>query len=510
MGQSIDIRIDLRRKQPLHRQIFDQVVARIEAGVFPAGYKLPPSRVLAGELGAHRNTVARAYAELEASGFVTSNVGRGTFVQRPSPAMSRAAASVSAPARMPWTSIASSAARGEAVARIERKHAQPVPVGPVINLARMQPDASLVPSDLLQRCLTRAISAHGGRAFSYAPPEGLLRLREQIAADLAARGVPAETHDVIVTAGSQQGLDLVARSLIDPGDTVLIEPTTYPGAIEVFALAGARLLPVPVDGQGPDVSALERVVGPSVKALYLMPHAHNPTGRMIPVERRRALIAWSRAAGIPIVEDDYAAGLALDDRAEPPHLRALSGDVIHISTFSKRLAPALRIGYVVTPRPLRPSFTALKRIVDLGGSQILQHGLAEFMERGYLRAHNERMRHEYRERRDVLHTALRKSLPAQMTWQVPAHGLVLWLPLPSGVDVHEVHEQAIRRGVLVNSGAPWCVGEDHEPALRLTFCAEPSDRLAEAARRLGKIIKQLMSRARPQPQAARETAVEVV
>jgi 2-aminoadipate transaminase len=509
LGQSIGIRIDPQRKQPLHRQIFDEVVARIESKAFPPGFRLPPSRELARELGAHRNTVARAYSELESAGFVSSNVGRGTFVQQPTAPPQRVALSQAPAARMPWTSLLSGSARSEAISRVARQRLHPVP-GDAINFARMQPAPELVPEELLRRCLTRATNEHAGRAYGYAPPEGTPRLREQIALDLSARGVPAQAEDVLITSGSQQGLDLIARALINPGDTVLLEPTTYTGAIDLFTLAGARLLTVPLDAFGPDLGALERVTGPNVKALYVMPNAHNPSGRTLTADRRRALIAWSQASGIPIIEDDYAAGLALEDEPSPPHLRALSGDVIHVSTYSKRLAPALRVGYVVAPPEVRASLTAMKRVVDLSSSQLLQIALAEFMERGYLRAHGERMRREYRARRDALDAALKKFMPPSVTWHRPTQGVVLWLRLPEGVSSRDVYEEALRRGVVVSPSGLWAVGPDVEPGLRLSFCAESIERMVEGAKRLGKAIKHVMSRAPLQPAAASHSPLEVV
>src|SRR5690606_24506425 len=185
--------------------------------------------------------------------------------------------------------------------------------GASINLARMQPGAELIPEALLRRCVMHVLGGRSVDALGYAPAEGTPRLREQIARDLVERGVPVRTEEVIVTSGSQQGLDLVARALLDPGDTLLVEPTTYAGAIDLFTLAGARLTPVPMDAGGPDPAALERLVRPDVKGLYLMPNAHNPTGRTLGAERRRALVAWSKATGIPIIEDDYAAGIVLDE-----------------------------------------------------------------------------------------------------------------------------------------------------------------------------------------------------
>lgn len=511
----VGIKLDVRSKLPLHRQIFDEVVARIEARAFPPGYKLPATRVLAQELSTHRNTVARAYAELEAAGFVSSGVGRGTFVEAALPA-ARGEGFPQAGhegAGLPWSALLSRAARSDAIERVERR--APTEGRSAINLVHTQPSAELIPDELLRRCITHALSGHALSTLSYAPPEGTLRLREQVARDLVARGVPTRAEEVIITSGSQQGLDLVARALLNPGDTLLVEPTTYSGAIELFTLAGARLVTVPTDSSGPEPAALERAYRPEVKALYLMPNAHNPTGRTMPAERRRALVAWSRAAGVPIIEDDYAAGLELEPEQEPlPHLRALDGEVIHVSTFSKRLAPALRMGYVVAPAALRPVLTSTKRVVDLGASLVLQQALAEFMERGYLRAHAGRMREVYRTRRDALESALTKSVPPGVRWQTPTHGLVLWLTLPAGLDADRVAEEAERAGVLVGASSLWSVGARPAAALRLSFSAEPEARLVEAARRLGKVLKQMLARARhvepAEPERAAEGLLEVI
>jgi 2-aminoadipate transaminase len=323
--------------------------------------------------------------------------------------------------------------------------------------------------------------------------------------------VPARAEQLLVTSGSQQGLDLVARALINPGDAILVESTTYSGAIDLFTLAGARLLAVPADAEGPELGALERLARPDVKALYVMPNAHNPPGRSLSAERRRGIVAWSRATGIPIIEDDYAAGLVLDDRQPAPHMRALDGEVIHISTFSKRLAPALRAGYVVAPAQVRSVLTSMKRVVDLSSSLVLQHAVAEFLERGYLRAHTERTRHEYRVRRDALDAALRAALPRSVSWHLPSHGIVLWLRLPDSLDPQLVYEEALRRGVLVSSGALWSVGTAAEPALRVSFCAEPVDRLVLGAKRLGKALSHLLAKAPTRQASPRaESMLEMV
>lgn len=507
MGQTVGLTLDPRKNEPLYRQIFDQVVARIETRAFPPGYKLPPTRALARELATHRNTVVRAYADLEAAGFVTSTVGRGTFVEaalatatRPKAApakgggKARAASQVSEVAGdgapIPWPSLVARAGKSEVLTRAER-YPRKVDRRDVVNCARMQPSADLLPDDLVRRCIARALGDVRAAAMTYAPPEGVQRLREQIAIELTGRGVPTVADDVTVTSGSQQGLDLVARALIEPGDAVVVEATTYSGAIDVFTLAGARLVTVPTDAEGPDVAALGRLSRQGVKAFYVMPNGHNPTGRTMSAARRRAVVAWSRGAGVPIIEDDYCAGLTLDG-APNPHLRALDGDVIHLSTFSKRLVPALRVGYVVAPPALRGTLRSVKRVVDLGTSPIIQHALAEFMERGYLRAHMTKVVAEYRRRLDALSEALLRSLPEGVTFERPTHGIVVWVKLPRGLDPDAVYAAALEQGLLVTPTAVWAADGTAEPGVRLAFCAEPLDRLVIGAKRLGKAIRQVL------------------
>jgi len=514
LGQSIGLSLDARKDEPLYRQIFDQVVARIQTRAFPPGFKLPPTRTLARELATHRNTVVRAYADLEAAGFVTSTVGRGTFVEAgPGRAPGASGASGTSGARkgspasalldatpIAWASFVSRAGKNEVLARAER-YPRRVDQRDVVNLARMQPSTDLLPDDLIRRCIVRALE-EGGQGLTYAAPEGVPYLREQIALELTGRGVPTAADDVIVTSGSQQALDLLARALIEPGDAVIVEATTYSGAIDVFSLAGARLVTVPSDRDGPDAAALERVSRQGVKALYVMPNGHNPTGRTMSFARRRALIAWSRSSGIPIIEDDYGAGLELDE-GTPAHLRALDGDVVHLSTFSKRLVPALRLGYVVAPPALRATLRSIKRVVDLGSSPITQRALAEFIDRGYLRAHTTRVVAEYRRRRDALSAALTRSLPAGASFERPGHGVVMWVRLPDGVDPDAVHAAALAEGVLVSPTAVWAADATAEAGVRLAFCSEPVDRLVLGAQRLGKAIRAVAGAAAQQPPSER-------
>ncbi|MFK7992103.1 MAG: PLP-dependent aminotransferase family protein [Sandaracinaceae bacterium] len=471
---------------PMYQQIFDQLADRIRSGVLPDGFRLPPTRALASTLGAHRNTVVRAYAELESAGFLTAVVGRGSFVTAP-----RAAApAVEAPMNqgLPWGTLLSSAARSEPIRRFVQLRKTAAPVG-TIDLTRMQPPAELLPHELFRRCVDHVLRNAGARALGYSPQAGFRHLRTLIAEDLARRGVPAPADAIVVTTGSQQGLDLLARALLDPGDVVLSAPSTYAGALEVFAAAGATVVSVPSDGEGPDIEALRRAGRRRPKLLYLMPNHQNPTGACISARRREALLAWARDAQVAVIEDDYAVDLVLDETPAPPALRALDRDVLHVGSFSKRLIPALRIGYLVVPPPLRPHLLAFKHASDLGSSALHQLALAEFLDRGYMGAHLNRIAPAYRAKRDALLDALRTHLPADVRWQRPSRGISVWLELPPTIDPARVFEEALARRVLVAPGTHFAVEEGTAPGLRLSFCHEPVERLRQGAVRVAEAIE---------------------
>ena len=483
METSLGIQLHPERGEPLYRQLFDQIVERIRSGTFPAGYRLPPTRALAGHLSTHRNTVVRAYEDLESAGFTQSTVGRGTFVaSQPPPATPAVQANMES---LPWSSLTSLSLAAEPLARSERLTRMSKTAG-AINLSRMQPSPDLLPYELFRRCMDHALKAYGPRALEYPPREGVPRLRGLVADDLRRLGVPASAEDIIVTTGSQQAIDLVARALVNRGDTVLVDESTYHGALNVFAASGAHVVGVPGDDEGPSLSHLEHLGRAGAKALYLMPNCHNPTGATISVRRRQALVGWSHQASIPIIEDDYASDLQLDGDAPPAAMRALDGDVIYLGTYSKKLIPGLRVGYLLAPRALRGPLSSLKHAMDLGTSSVVQYALAEFLDRGYLKAHIGRIIPEYRQRRDALNQSLRRSLPRELKWRTPKAGLQLWIPTPSEIDVDALFREAQTQGVLISPGTLNSVLPAGDRGFRMTFAAEPPQRLAEAGRRIGR------------------------
>jgi GntR family transcriptional regulator/MocR family aminotransferase len=455
------------------------------------GFQLPPTRELARELSTHRNTVARAFEELEASGLVHSTVGRGTFVAE-QPRTGRPAA---APRRheLPWNSLLSLAANARPLSRLDRV-VHSVQGEDLVNLTGMYPSPDLLPADLLRRAVDCVLRTQGAHALGYAPRYGVARLRELVAELLEGARIPLTADDIIITTGSQQALDLIARALVNPGETLLVDEYTYIGALTAFGATGARIIGVPSDAEGQDMSALRRLARDGAKGFYLMPNCGNPTGASISIERRKQLVEWSHEAGVPLIEDDYGAELELEDAPTPVALRALDPEVLYVGTFSKRLIPALRMGFLVSPPALRRQLVALKHSMDLGTSALMQHALAEFIDRGYLRSHLRRILPEYRARRDALEAALREHLPGDVVWEHPRRGVFLWLRLPPRHDPELVFEEAKRRGVLVSPSTLHSVYRPARGALRVTFCAEPPGRLVEGARRLGEALGAFESR----------------
>ncbi len=521
IDHSLGIVLDPRLSAPFYRQIADQVAARILDGRLPAGYRLPPTRALAAALSTHRNTVVRAFEELTRDGFITGHVGRGSFVLArdgrgtTGAPMTRAPLAIgededdgapwvfappdaTPPARasrsgMPWQTLLSRAVESEPLRRMQRLSAGGL-FGDVVNLSRMQASQDLLPHRELRACIDHVMATLGPEALEYAPGQGLERLRILIARELAQSGIDAQAEDILITTGSQQALDLVARALVDPGDVFLTEGRTYSGALNILTISGAEVIGVPGDDEGPDLAELVELTRRRPKGLYLMPSSRNPTGTSISEARRQALVAWSQDAGVPLVEDDYGADLELDPGTTPPSLRARDADVFHVSTYSKKLIPALRVGFIVCPPAMRAPLTRLKHAMDLGTSTLLQHALAEFLERGLLRAHLERVTSAYRARRDALADALTASLPEGVTFRRPERGVVLWLSLPAGVDPELVYEAARHEGVLVSPGTVYSADLPGAAGLRLTYCAEPPERLVAGAERLGRALKNVMSR----------------
>jgi 2-aminoadipate transaminase len=364
----------------------------------------------------------------------------------------------------------------------------------IISFAGGLPAAELFPVEELQACLDEVLTRDGRRALQYGPSHG--PLREALAAQMAALGVTACADDIFVTNGAQQGLDLVARLLVDPGRAVVVEEIAFTGIAQAFRGQGASFRTVATDtagGTGMDVAAAAEAL-PGAAALVAVPAFHNPLGVTLSAEKRAELVARARAARVPIVEDDPYGPLRYEGD-DVPALKALDepgarGGVIYLGSFSKILAPGLRLGWIVAPPPIRGQLTVLKETSDLETSALIQRAVAEFLQRGLLEPHLARLRRAYRERRDAMLAALAAAFPSGAHWTRPAGGIFLWLTLPAEVDTQALLLQAVEQEqVAFIPGRAFSIsGSAGRSAMRLNFSNAAPELIAEGVRRLARLL----------------------
>src|SRR6266478_9117236 len=371
---------DRTRREPLSRQIQLHVERLISQRLLGPGVKLPATRELARELGVNRTTVALAYDELVAGGWARAHVGQGTFVADQIPAGTEAPRP--ATPRFDWSGLLSKSAQVIAAdARRRLAYSQvPRPVPGVISFAGGMPDASLFPTDAFRRVLNRVIRDEGRELLQYYPSSGYLPLRQFLSGYLLRFGLEARPEDILIVNGTQQGFDLVARTLLDPGDFVAIEQPSYPRAMQVFRAFGAQLLPVPMAGGGLSVDHLERLLERQApKLLYCQPSAHNPTGLTMPAAARRRLLDVAARHRLPIVEDGFDGTLFYGERPPAPLKAAdASGQVIYLGTFSKILFPGLRLGWIVASPELIERLEMAKQLADIHTSPLIQAAVYHF------------------------------------------------------------------------------------------------------------------------------------
>ena len=472
--------VDRRAATPLFRQIVDAITADIRRGRLRPGDPLPGTRTLAQSLGVQRLTVVAAFDDLVAEGWIVNQRARGAFVSSdlPDPAPRRFSSRDRAGgiAARPGFDVLPAPAP---------ELPYDVPRGALL-FAPSRPDVRLAPAVEIGRAFRRAIARHSGGLLDYGPPEGHPRLREAIARMLAStRGIAAGAEHVCVTRGSQMALSLLARALIRPGDVVAVEQLGYRSAWEAFRLAGARVVGIPVDASGLRLDALKRTIETqNVRAVYVTPHHQFPTTVTMTAGRRLELLELARLHRFAIVEDDYDYEFHYDGRPVLPLASAdRDGVVAYVGTFSKVLAPSLRLGYIVAPAPLISRVTAHRSHIDAQGDHVLEYAVAELLEQGEIQRHIRRVRREYLARRDALVDALRERLHSHVSFTVPAGGIALWVRARS-IDVDEWASAARRAGAIIATAASFALDGRPRPYLRLGFASLNVAELEEGVRRL--------------------------
>lgn len=371
----------------------------------------------------------------------------------------------------------------------------------VISFAGGLPAPELFPIERFQEACHSVLAHNGATALQYGPTEGYLPLRELIVRNMRRYGIVADVANVMITCGSQQALDLIGKLLIDPGDRVLVEAPTYLGALQAFNVYGAKYVSVPVDHDGIRTDGLHEVLRSSPKFMYILPNFQNPAGVTLSEDRRQKLILIADAYGIPIVEDDpygqlrfegehCTALVVLDRLHRRTDVQYVSGNVIYLSTFSKLLAPGLRLGWVVAPQEVIARLVQLKQGADLHTSTFTQMVAYEAARDGFLDEHVKKIRAVYRERRDTMLSALQEFFPDEATWTRPEGGLFLWVTLPPATNGDELFQAALRQNVAFVPGGAFYAGEPDGCHMRLNFSNATPEQIREGIRRLGNAVKE--------------------
>lgn len=387
----------------------------------------------------------------------------------------------------------------------------------IISFGGGLPAADLFPVAEVAAATQRVLATQGGRALQYGATEGYTPLRELIVRHTARYGLHITPDNVLITSGSQQALDLLGKVFINPGDRIVVEAPTYLGALQAWNAYGAEYVPVPVDAHGMCIAALEEALQSSPKFIYVLPNFQNPSGVTLTLSRRRHLLALAARYGVPIVEDDPYGQLrfegehlppvvVIDGRRGGPGAFCYEGNVIYLSTFSKILAPGLRLAWVVAPPEVIGKLVQAKQGTDLHTATFTQMIATEVAQGGFLDRHVRQVRAVYRERRNVMLRALEEHFPPQVQWTHPAGGLFLWCTLPAGLDATELLPGALAAGVAFVPGTAFFAGGGGENTLRLNFSSAPPEQIREGIARLGRVLHEALPPAMDTPALAAQYA----
>lgn len=372
----------------------------------------------------------------------------------------------------------------------------------VVSLAGGMPGPDALPTDALRGMLHDVLADEGPSALQYGSAQGDPVLREQICAVMRTEGVEASPDDVLVTVGSQQALDLVTRIFVDPGDSVVTEGPTYVTALSTFAAHQARVVEVAMDRHGvvpqalADTFALLAAEGRPAKFYYTVPTFQNPTGRVLGADRRQEVLEICRRAGVLVVEDNPYGLLHFDGE---PH-RALCADapegVIYLGSFSKTLAPGLRVGWVRAPRAVTRKLVLAAESAMLSHSRLAQRAVSRFLSTASWSGHLDGIRRLYRDRRDAMLAELAATMPEPVSWTVPAGGFFVWLTLPDSIDARSMLPRAVEGGVAYVPGTGFHIrgGEHH---VRLSYSYPSAGQVREGVRRLSEVVRAESADARP-------------
>ncbi len=480
------LELELDAPKAVFQQIADGIIEEIQKGRLRPGTPLPGSRELAADLGVNRKTVVLAYEELLAEGWLSSVPKKGTFVSEKLPDPKRQA---------PGGPVPPVASTFSYNVFTYTKPLIPVHAKAPIVFGDGMPDVKLAPLDELARAYRRVFGQKARwKLMGYGNAKGEERLLTALGQMLRYdRGMRAEAENLCVTRGSQMALYLTAQTLVKPGDTVAVENPGYDAVWQSFRHAGAVLEPVPVDEQGICTAALEKLCKRKpIKAVYVTPHHQYPTSVTMKAGRRMQLVNLSNQYKFAIVEDDYDHDYHFGPRSLLPLASCgQAANVIYISTLSKLVAPAIRLGYVAGPKDFIDSLANLRKLIDRQGDAVMEQAVAELLEEGEIRKHARRALNVYRERQEAMATYLHRYLGDQVTFQQPEGGLAFWVKFKRPTDVQELAEALLKKGVKIASCGAYSFDGKPLNAVRLGYATLTVAELEEGIKIMRSVLATL-------------------
>ena len=477
---------DLDRESivPLYRQLYEHLREAILAGTLPESTRLPPERSMAEQLGVNRSTIVHAYRELVADGLIEQRVGSGSRV---APRLRGGQPERSA--AVPWWVTLPPWRVGEFPNILGELAAKQEP-GRISFVQGVAPDQ---PSPLGELAQSFERVARDPRfILSYGDSEGYEPLRSAIAARMNTSGASTiEPRSIIVLTGSTQGIMIVAQSLAEPGDEIIVESPSYPGALQIFQICGLRAIPVPVDDEGMRVDHVEAILRTRrPRFIYTMPALHNPTNATMNADRRERLITIAKRAGVPIIEDDPYGPLM---REPVVPLVALAPDhVVYLSTFSKTIAPSLRVGWLAAPRTILERLLLRKQAYDMATSLYVQAAIVDYLERGY-DAHVAQLRDELLLRRGLADAAIAAHWPSTFRVSPAAGGFYVWVSTPRDIRARALLDASERLGASFLFGEAFFANSGGDHHFRLALTAVTREQIGQGIHRIGEAIAALKS-----------------
>jgi GntR family transcriptional regulator/MocR family aminotransferase len=471
MKPYVGLHVQVAGRRATAADIVASVQREIAGGALPAGSRLPPVRALEKQLGLSKNTAQAAYDELVARGAVEAREREGVFV------LAQARAGVIEPTPPPLPVF------------VRPPLDQPeLPARGVTALSTVFIDPELLPTDRISECARSIVRERMPAQYD---AQGYRPLREQIAKRLQARGLDVETDEVIITTGSQQSLDIVARSLVTR--RIAVESPVYGYAAKLFQTLGHELVGLHLDPfAGIDLAAWGRALAQRPGLAYLIPSFQNPTGYSYTSAEMRGVLDLCREHGVAMLEDDWGSDM-LSDGEFRPMLRALGGKhVLYVNSFTKKLLPSLRVGFIAAPPALVPTLVAMKRLSVLGNAWLSEAIVAEFLDRGYYDTHLVALQQSLDTRYASCLAALDELMPDGVRWTRPGGGPTLWLDLPRQIDLPALLAHLARRGVHASNASAAFIGPVHLHGFRIAYAYLPEAQLRSALTILADALRDML------------------